>query len=109
MTLAPKSASCRTQVGPARTRVRSRTVKRVRAFEARGNGMVTGVSVISYGGPVARLEYDPDRSAAQVDMDVLLLGERQQLADALLAADARLLVAAKRRTQEMFGYFVDPD
>src|ERR1700748_1949428 len=36
MTLAPQSASCRTQVGPARTRVRSSTVKRVRACEARG-------------------------------------------------------------------------
>src|SRR6516225_3755579 len=36
MTLAPQSASWRTQVGPARTRVRSRTVKRDRACEARG-------------------------------------------------------------------------
>src|SRR3984885_5165672 len=36
MTLAPQSASCRTQVGPARTRVRSSTVKRARACEARG-------------------------------------------------------------------------
>src|SRR5581483_10426580 len=36
MTLAPQSASCRTAVGPARTRVRSRTVKRERACEARG-------------------------------------------------------------------------
>ena len=31
MTLAPQSASWRTQVGPERTRVRSRTVKRERA------------------------------------------------------------------------------
>src|SRR4051812_42451231 len=36
MTLAPQSASWRTAVGPARTRVRSRTVKRERAWEARG-------------------------------------------------------------------------
>src|SRR5260370_42559115 len=39
MTLAPQSASCRTQVGPARTRVRSSTVIRARAFEARGKGI----------------------------------------------------------------------
>src|SRR5690348_1739227 len=39
MTLAPQSASCRTQVGPARTRVRSSTVKRARAFEARGKAI----------------------------------------------------------------------
>src|SRR6266404_434885 len=38
-TLAPQSASCRTQVGPARTRVRSSTVKRDRACEARGKGI----------------------------------------------------------------------
>ena len=34
---APQSASWRTQVGPARTRVRSSTVKRLSAVEARGN------------------------------------------------------------------------
>src|SRR5262249_36899081 len=39
MTLAPQSASWRTQVGPARTRVRSSTVKRARALEARGRGI----------------------------------------------------------------------
>src|SRR3984957_7012494 len=39
MTLAPQSASWRTQVGPDRTRVRSSTVKRERAFEALGVGM----------------------------------------------------------------------
>src|ERR1700753_346070 len=38
-TLAPQSASCRTQVGPERTRVRSSTVKRDRACEARGKGI----------------------------------------------------------------------
>ena len=42
-------------------------------------------------------------------MDVLLLGERQQLANAFLAADAGLLVAAERRAQEMLGHVVDPD
>ncbi len=39
MTLAPQSASSRTQVGPDRTRVRSSTVKRARAFEAWGKGI----------------------------------------------------------------------
>src|SRR5882762_4331450 len=38
-TLAPQSASCRTQVGPERTRVRSSTVKRDRADEACGEGI----------------------------------------------------------------------
>src|SRR5712675_798665 len=41
MTLAPQSASCRTQVGPARTRVRSSTLKRDRACEARGKAIQT--------------------------------------------------------------------
>src|SRR5262245_13734484 len=40
MTLAPQSASWRTQVGPERTRVRSRTVKRASACEALGNGIL---------------------------------------------------------------------
>src|SRR5215471_15793925 len=39
MTLAPQSASWRTQVGPARTRVRSSTVNRSSAREALGNGI----------------------------------------------------------------------
>jgi hypothetical protein len=39
MTLAPQSASWRTQVGPDRTRVKSSTVKRASAFEARGKGI----------------------------------------------------------------------
>src|ERR1700738_4065334 len=39
MTLAPQSANCRTAVGPERTRVRSSTVKRERAVEARGKGI----------------------------------------------------------------------
>src|SRR5262249_5957695 len=43
MTLAPQSASWRTPVGPARTRVRSRTVKRERAVEARGKGICCDV------------------------------------------------------------------
>src|SRR5207249_11475711 len=38
-TLAPQSASWRTQVGPERTRVKSSTVKRERAWEARGKGI----------------------------------------------------------------------
>src|SRR5437016_4941137 len=40
MTFAPQSASWRTQVGPERTRVRSRTVKRSSAREALGNGII---------------------------------------------------------------------
>ena len=39
MTFAPQSANCRTQVGPERTRVRSSTVKRARAWLARGKGI----------------------------------------------------------------------
>src|SRR5215468_4137501 len=39
MTLAPQSASWRTQVGPERTWVRSRTVKRSSAREALGSGI----------------------------------------------------------------------
>src|SRR3989442_3884269 len=39
MTLAPQSASWRTQVGPERTRVKSRTVNRSSACEALGNGI----------------------------------------------------------------------
>ena len=39
ITLAPQSANWRTQVGPERTRVRSRTVKRSSAREALGNGI----------------------------------------------------------------------
>src|SRR3954470_16457168 len=39
MQFAPQSASWRTQVGPARTRVRSSTVKRLSAVEARGKDM----------------------------------------------------------------------
>src|SRR5215471_4479481 len=42
MTLAPQSASWRTQVGPARTLVRSRTVKRSSAREALGKRVVFG-------------------------------------------------------------------
>ena len=50
MTLAPQSPSWRTQVGPERTRVRSRTVNRERAEEALGNGIVEA--------PAG--EFDPD-------------------------------------------------
>src|SRR6185503_16456023 len=49
MQFAPQSASWRTQVGPARTRVRSRTVKRESAVEARGN--VMSVPADGVGGP----------------------------------------------------------
>src|ERR1700688_3612469 len=52
MTLAPQSASWRTQVGPERTRVKSSTVKRDSAFEARGKG-IAGAS--NAGFPQAQL------------------------------------------------------
>src|SRR5438094_2546428 len=49
MTLAPQSASWRTQVGPARTRVRSRTVKRWSAPEALGKGLAFGsLRIVSF-------------------------------------------------------------
>src|SRR6267378_1379088 len=48
MTLAPQSASCRTQVGPERTRVRSSTVKRDRADEACGEGIQELRSFVSF-------------------------------------------------------------
>ena len=51
MTLAPQSASCRTQVGPERTRVRSSTVKRDRACEARGKGIFGNSDEIETGEP----------------------------------------------------------
>src|SRR5260370_4243934 len=50
------------------------------------------------------------RAAAslEVDVDVLLAREAQQLLDAFLASDARLLVAAEGRTEEMLRHLVDP-
>ena len=54
MTLAPQSASWRTQVGPARTRVRSITVKRFKASEAGLNGIVTPQTVFSGSGKLER-------------------------------------------------------
>ena len=50
ITLAPQSASWRTQVGPERTRVRSRTVKRSSAREALGNGISGTCEVICWPG-----------------------------------------------------------
>ena len=51
MTLAPQSASWRTQVGPARTRVRSRTVNRSSAREALETGIAGTLSgVFKYSG-----------------------------------------------------------
>src|SRR5262249_402152 len=41
MTFAPQSANCRTQVGPARTRERSRTVRSLSADEAGSAAMAT--------------------------------------------------------------------
>src|SRR5215468_990705 len=48
-------------------------------------------------------------AALEVHVDVLLAGEAQQLLDAFLAPDARLLVAAERRPEEMLRHFIDPD
>ena len=50
-----------------------------------------------------------ERLAAERDMDVLLLRAGHQLAQALLAADARLLDAAERRAEEVGSDLVDPD
>src|SRR6185295_17373797 len=47
ITLAPQSASWRTQVGPERTRVRSSTVKRSSAREALGNGISSTLCAVS--------------------------------------------------------------
>src|SRR5262245_4231690 len=47
-------------------------------------------------------------AALQIDVDVLLAREAQQLLDALLAADAGLLVAAERRAEEVLRHLVDP-
>ena len=56
MTLAPQSASWRTQVGPARTRVRSSTVNRSSAREALGNGIFSAPArcFLSSGGAPGR-------------------------------------------------------
>src|SRR5215468_9358473 len=50
------------------------------------------------------------RAAAplEVDVDVLLAREAQQLLDAFLASDTRLLIAAEGRAEEMLRYVVDP-
>src|SRR6266566_9696225 len=50
------------------------------------------------------------RAAAslEVDVDVLLAREAQQLLDTFLASDARLLVAAEGRAEEMLRHLVDP-
>src|SRR5262249_59983585 len=60
MTLAPQSASWGTQVGPDRTRVRSRTVKRERAEEALGNGITRTPECLS--GPGLGFRPDIPRS-----------------------------------------------
>src|SRR5262245_62438852 len=47
-------------------------------------------------------------AALQIDVDVLLAREAQELLDALLAADAGLLVAAEWRAEEVLRHLVDP-
>jgi hypothetical protein len=44
----------------------------------------------------------------QLDVDVLLGGEKQHFLETFLAADARLLDAAERRAKEMLADLVDP-
>src|SRR6202035_2858261 len=65
MTLAPQSASWRTQVGPDRTRVKSSTVKRASAFEARGKGIADASNA---GFPRAQLRPAEFLPAAKVTM-----------------------------------------
>src|SRR5271165_3070030 len=59
MTFAPQSASWRTQVGPERTRVRSSTVKRLSASEARGNGISFSRTMFSHPAIVKRARHSP--------------------------------------------------
>src|ERR1700733_6928777 len=65
MTLAPQSASWRTQVGPDRTRVKSSTVKRPSAFDARGKGIADASNA---GFPQAQLRQSEFLPAAKVTM-----------------------------------------
>src|SRR5262249_50338956 len=78
MTLAPQSASWRTQVGPDRTRVRSRTVKRERAEEALGNGITTTPECLS--GPGLGFRPDIPRSmwACLLHRQPFLAGTKRQ-------------------------------
>ena len=62
MTLAPQSANCRAAVGPARTRVRSRTVYRASAVEARELGMRASSGY----GRVMQLATNPQRPKARL-------------------------------------------
>ena len=48
MTLAPQSANWRTHVGPERTRVRSKTVNRLSAAEAKGMGIIWSFSFVEF-------------------------------------------------------------
>jgi hypothetical protein len=50
ITSAPKSAKMRTQVGPARTRERSSTRRRLRAEDGVGRGMANNPSLMTYHG-----------------------------------------------------------
>src|SRR5215469_4909198 len=47
-------------------------------------------------------------TSLEIDVDVLLAREAQQLLDAFLASDTRLLIAAEGRAEEMLRYVVDP-
>src|SRR5258708_827290 len=49
------------------------------------------------------------RGHREIDIDVLLLREREQLFQAFLPANARLLVATERHAEEMLADVVDPD
>src|SRR5438105_10185881 len=67
MTLAPQSANWRTQVGPARTRVRSRTVKRSSAAEAFGRDIPRTLSIVADGQQQHRDVREPDAAATPLD------------------------------------------
>src|SRR5260221_4089618 len=73
ITSAPKSASCRTQVGPARTRERSRTRKRASAVEAgtwglggRGRDDVHPIITLPSGGGKPGRGHSPPRNREDV-------------------------------------------
>src|SRR3954451_20537305 len=59
ITSAPKSARMRVQVGPARTRVRSRTRRCARAIDGAGRGMGLSLPYSIVAGKLLRSEWSP--------------------------------------------------
>src|SRR4029078_10175336 len=76
MTLAPQSASWRTQVGPERTRVGSRTVRRERAEEAVGNGITTSPECLSGPGLGFRPDIPRSTGACLLHRMLFLVGSK---------------------------------